>query len=395
MASVPVEGLHGFCIEPPHGAIFPRIVSADTPPPIMKIRKTKNMQSTALDLDLSEPHTSPELNLLGISDTHITINPEFPGKQHGHLVLPVFNRDSAQRQLQLPVCIIRGIETGPTVTLIAGVHGDEFDGTMTLQRMARDLSHESIKGCVILIPSLNLPGLHLGRRNSPLDGLDLDRCFPGNPNGSISERLAHEVLIRLIGPADLVIDLRSGGSNLLFAPTAAVRFSSDKKHQAISEAAMMAFGAPNSVRLPASSSDSCLQATIETAGKHYIQTELGGGASISAESLAIATTGCHNVLRHWGLLGDEIELRASRILEVRDDSFYVYSTTSGLLEPRAKLGQEIWQGDVLASLVNPDNTGSKPESIRVPRNGVLLATHKGGWVNGGELLAILADEVQR
>lgn len=361
----------------------------------MMIQTPHNIQAAALDLDLSDTQTCSELNLLGVADTHLTINPEFPGKQHGHLVLPVSHRDSAQRQLRLPVCMIRGTNSGPTVTMIAGIHGDEYEGTLTLQRMARDLSADAIEGCLIVIPSLNLPGLALGRRSSPLDGLDLDRCFPGNPFGSISERLAYEVFERLIKPANLVVDLRSGGNELLFAPTAAVRFSADKKHQALSEAAMVAFGAPNSVRLPASSPNSCLQAAIQAAGKHYIQTELGGGASVSAETLAIATTGCHNVLRHWGLLRDDMELRSSRMLEVRDASFYVYASTSGLLEPHAKLGQNVWQGDVLAKVINPDNTGSIPDSIAVPRNCVLLATRKSGTVNSGDLLAILADEVQR
>jgi N-alpha-acetyl-L-2,4-diaminobutyrate deacetylase len=358
------------------------------------IQTPNNIQATALDLDLSGPHRSPELKLLGVSDTHITVNPEFTGKQHGHLVLPAFLCDSAQRQLRIPICIISGAEPGPTVTMIAGVHGDEYEGTIALQRMARDLASDQIHGCLILVPSLNVPGLRLGQRSSPLDGLDLDRCFPGNPNGSISERLAYEVFERFIRSADLIVDLRSGGSDLLFAPTAAVRFSSEKKQQIINEASMVAFGAPNSVRLPASSLNSCLQASVQAAGKHYIQTELGGGAGVSAETLAVARTGCHNVLRHWGLLRDEIELRASRMLEVRDASFYIYSTTSGLLEPHAKLGQDVWQGDVLANVIDPENTGKEPDSIKIPRNGVLLATHKGGSVSSGDLLAILADEVQ-
>lgn len=364
-------------------------------PYAMMIQTPNNIQATALDLDLSGTHNSPELKLLGVSDTHLTVNPEHSGKQHGHLVLAATNRDSAQRQLRVPVCVINGTEPGPTVTMIAGVHGDEYEGAVALQRIARDMAADQIHGRLILVPSLNLPGLRLGHRSSPLDDLDLDLCFPGNPNGSISERLAYEVFERFIRPANLVVDLRSGGSDLLFAPTAAVRFSNDKKHQTISEAAMLAFGAPNSVRLPASSLNSCLQASIQAAGKHYIQTELGGGAGISAETLAVASTGCKNVLRHWGLLRDEIELRASRILEVRDASFYIYATTSGLLEPHAMLGQDVWKGDVLANVIDPENTGRKPDTIKVPRNGVLLATRKGGSVHGGDLLAILADEVQR
>jgi len=361
----------------------------------MMIQTTNNIQATALDLDLSDTHNCTEFNLLGMMDAHMSVNIEFPGKQHGHLVLPVTHGNWAQRQLRIPVCIIQGTQPGPTVTFVAGVHGDEYEGTVTLQRMARSLAVDSVSGRLILIPSLNLPGLHLGQRSSPLDGQDLDRCFPGNSTGLTSERLAYEVFERLIRPADLVVDLRSGGSELMFAPTAAVRFSDNQHHQAIAEASMIAFGAPNSVRLPASRPNSCLQAAVQAAGKHYIQTELGGGAGVSAETLAIATTGCYNVLRHWGVLHDAYELRASRMLEVRDASFYVYASTSGLMEPKATLGQEVWQGDILADLINPENTGSAPQSIKVPRNGVLLATHRGGSVSCGDLLAILADEVQR
>ncbi|MFK7854179.1 MAG: succinylglutamate desuccinylase/aspartoacylase family protein [Granulosicoccus sp.] len=360
----------------------------------MMIQTTNNFQATGLDLDLSDSPNPADLKLLGASDVHMTINPSFPGKQHGHLVLPVIHHNSALRQLRVPVCMIEGLEKGPTVTLIAGIHGDEFEGTLTLQRMARTLSPDSIAGRVIIVPSINLPGLLLGSRISPLDDLDLDRCFPGNPEGSISERLAYEVFERLIKPADLIVDLRSGGRDLVFAPSAAIRFGTDTKHQAISEAAMIAFGAPNSLRLPASSPNSCLQAAVNASGRHYVQTELGGGAGISAETLAIATTGCNNILRHWGLLSDEMELRASRMLEVRDESFYVYSTTAGLLEPQGKLGQEVWQGDVLANIIDLENTGSKPHSINVPRNAVLLATRRGGTVTAGDLIAILADEVQ-
>ncbi len=361
----------------------------------MIIQTSNNIEATSVDLDLSDTPSSPQSRLLGVSDTQLTVNPAVSGKQHGHVILPISQRNAAQRQLRIPVCVIRGGEPGPTVTMMAGVHGDEYEGVLTLQSMARDITADSIHGCLILLPSLNPAGLCQGQRNSPWDALDLDLCFPGNPHGSISERLAHVVFEQLIRPADLIVDLRSGGRDLLFAPTAAVRFSTDRKHQAITEAAMIAFGAPNSVRLPPSHPDSCLQAAVQAIGKHYMQSELGGASSVSADTLAISKTGCYNVLRHWGLLHDELELRASRMLEVRDESFYVYSHTQGMLEPQTRLGQEVWQGDVLASVVNTDNTGNSPEPIIVPRNGVLLACNKGGHINAGELLAILADEVQR
>ncbi len=365
----------------------------------MMIQPCPKVQATNIDLDLSDTHNSLPQSLLGTADTHITIDPSMPGKQHGHLVLPYANAESGTKQLRIPVCSITGTQPGPTVTMMAGVHGDEYEGSLALQRMARGLAADSVYGCLILVPAVNTLGLRRARRCSPLDGMDMDRCFPGTAMGSISERVAHEIFERLIRPSDLVVDLRSGGGALEFAPLAAVRFmgvlNRPAELQARAEEAMIAFGAPNSVRFPASVFGSCLQAAVDAAGKAYVQTELGGGGGCRAETLDIAQVGCHNVLRQVGLLKSEVQLRHSRMLEVRDSSFYVYATTDGLFEPHVHLGHELWQGDTLASLISIDNTGSEPHLVAVPRNGVLLGLHHGGPVAAGDLIAVLADEVQR
>ena len=369
------------------------------------IQAPPHIQATTLDLDLSDTHLSAARSLLAVSDTHITIDITQPGKQHGHLVMSLPGSGSAPAQLRIPVCCIRGPESGPTVTMIGGIHGDEYEGPLVLNRMARGLETESVYGCLILVPCLNVSGLKAGQRCLGLAEEDLDSCFPGKAEGSPGERLAHEIFERLIRPADLVLDLRSGGSSLDFEPSAAVRFMGVSNQQAsntreqelveASEAAMIAFGAPNSVRFPPSGPGSCLQAAVHSAGKPYVQSEIGGGAGCNVETLSIATTGCHNVLRQVGVLKDDMQLRASRMLEVRDDSFYVYAAVGGLLEPQARLGNEVWHGDSLACIVDPDNTGSEPHTVPVPRNGVLLAMRHGGMVQAGDLLAILADEVQR
>ncbi len=357
------------------------------------------IQASELDLDLSDTHKSYAPKLLGSVDTHMTLNPAIPGKQHGYLVLP-YTGHAGPAQWRVPVCSIRGHKRGPTVLLISGIHGDEYEGPLTLHRMARELSAESVHGCLLIVPAANGPGLASGRRCLPGGTEDLDQCFPGTPNGSLGERLAFELFERLVRQADLVLDLRSGGHRLDFIPLAAVRFMGvslpDRSNQqAASEAAMIAFGAPNSVRFPASSPGSCFQAAVEAAGKAYVHSEIGGGAGCTVSTLEVAGTGCLNALSFMGVLKQEVQLRATRMLEVRDSSFYVYADSHGMLEPHARLGRDVWQGDVLARLIDLESTGSQPQSIAVPRNGVLLAMHHGGMVRPGELLAILADEVQR
>jgi len=366
-----------------------------------------NIRSVDLDLDLSTPPENFENQLLGAQQTHLTVDLTQFGKQHGHLVVPISKSTVQDGHVMLPVCVIRGSKPGPTVTLVAGVHGDEFEGPLTLQRMARELTPDLIHGCLILIQCVNLAGLNKSLRCSPYDGKDIDTCFPGNATGSISERIAYELFERLIKPADLVLDMRSGGKTLNFAPLVAVRSpngqrvrnsnapTATQQRQLVSEAAMNAFGAPHSIRLPTSAANSCLQGATESAGIPYLQTELGGGAASTVDSLAIAWVGCHNVLRQQGLLKGELELRSSRIFEIRDNSFYVYATSEGILELHMRLGANVYQGDPLASVVSMGNTGTPALVIKVPKNGTLLAIRHTGTVKVGDLIAILADEVQQ
>ena len=351
-----------------------------------------------LDVDLSVQNT-PKLRVSDSAEHSagsgvLSVDLDVDGKQHGFLSIPCPMEHSAFGQLRIPICVLRN-GAGPTVTLIAGVHGDEFEGPLTLQRLSRELDAADICGCLILLPSVNLPAVSKGSRVSPLDGRDLDACFPGARHGTVTEHLAHAVFEHLIRPADLVLDIRSGGQSLHFAASAVVRFSRDKDRQQITENSMVAFGAPNSVRLPASRDPMSLQRCVDAAGIHYLQTELGGGASSSAETLEIARTGCRNLLIQMGVLNAEIVLRASRMLEVHGPEHYVYASTSGLLEPAARLGNNVWHGNALAHIIDPSLTGAAPVVIPVPLNGVLYAIRHGGRVNAGDCIAIIADEVSK
>ena len=351
-----------------------------------------------LDIDLSV-QSSSRLRVSASAEHSagagaLSVDLDIDGKQHGHLSIPCPSEHSAFGHLRIPVCVLRNGK-GPTVTLIAGIHGDEFEGPLALQRLSRELDANDICGCLILVPSVNLPAVSNGSRFSPLDGRDLDACFPGASHGTVTEQLAQAVFEHLIRPAELVLDIRSGGRSLQFAPSAVVRFSDDKDHQQTTENSMVAFGAPNSVRLPESNDPMSLQRCVAAAGIRYLQTELGGGGSSSAETLEIARTGCRNLLIQMGVLNAEIILRASRMLEVRGPKHYVYAETYGLLEPVIRLGNDIWHGNALAHIIDPSLTGAAPVVIPVPFNGVLYAIRHGGRVTAGDCIAIIADEVSK
>jgi len=122
----------------------------------------------------------------------------------------------------VPVVSIRNGQ-GPVVLLIAGTHGDEFEGPAALMRLVTDLQHDDINGQIIVLPALNA-----SPRVSPLDGIILNRAFPGDAKGSITEQIACYIETELLLRADYAIDLHSGGKASFFQPCALATRSKDK-----------------------------------------------------------------------------------------------------------------------------------------------------------------------
>ena len=110
------------------------------------------------------------------------IDYERDGKQISILRLPYSRNTSAWGIIPIPIAVIRNGD-GPTVLLTAGNHGDEYEGQIALNNLIRNLEPRHLKGRVIILPALNFPAALAGRRVSPIDGLNLNRVFPGDPTG--------------------------------------------------------------------------------------------------------------------------------------------------------------------------------------------------------------------
>ena len=336
-----------------------------------------------------------------LNNISTSINFDIEGKQHGFLSIPHSSELTAWSSIRIPVCVIRRGE-GPTVSLIGGVHGDEYEGPVTIMRLSREIPIEDVTGCLILAPCLNAPAVTQGSRWSPDDHQDMNQAFPGRDDGSITQRIAALVSREIIKQSDYVLDLRAGGGSLQFTPLAAVTqlaatsatADDEKARERQAEDCMIAFGAPNSMRMPCQAGHGTLDSEVKAQGKVFITTELGGGGTATAETLDIARTGCLNVLSHIGLLERPLSLRATRMLELPHDAC-VTAPAPGLVEMRARLGNDVYRGDVLALIVDPTSTGGEPVAVRVPRNGVLTARHHRGLISAGDCLALIADEVQR
>ena len=323
------------------------------------------------------------------SPVRTTVDFDTEGVQHGHLKIPYSGDDSAWGAVMIPVTVIKN-DVGPTVIFTGANHGDEYEGPIALWWLSNELKSKDIRGRVIIVPAMNYPAFKAGKRTSSIDGGNMNRAFPGRPDGTITEIIADYFNRVLLPMADYVADMHSGGKTLDFVPFACAHVLEDKHQQARCIAAMEAFNAPYSLMLLELDSAKMYDTAAEKMGKVFIGTELGGGGSASATTVAIAKRGILNLLKHAGILSGEPELDPSISLVTPDHRSFVTSEHSGLLEMCVDLGADVKNGEVIALVHDIERTGTQPVEYKATIDGVLAGRHYPSLTQPGDNLAVIA-----
>ncbi|WP_372572576.1 N(2)-acetyl-L-2,4-diaminobutanoate deacetylase DoeB [Ruegeria jejuensis] len=325
-----------------------------------------------------------------------SISPTIPldqdGVHHGFLRLPYSRDDSAWGSIMIPLTVIRNGD-GPSALLTGANHGDEYEGPVALQELTVSLKPEDITGRLIIVPAFNYPAFREGLRTSPIDKGNMNRSFPGRPDGTPTEKIADYFQRFLLPMADMAVDFHSGGKTLDFVPFAAAHILEDKANEAACFAAMEAFNAPYSVQLREIDSVGMYDTAVEDMGKVLVSTELGGGGSATAKSIAIAKKGLRNVLIHAGILKGEMQVDPTIRLGMPDDDCFVFSESDGLYEPMVDLGEDIRKGDIVARVWPVDRTGVDPIEYHAKLSGLLISRHFPGLIKAGDCAAVVGLQV--
>ncbi|WP_137127277.1 succinylglutamate desuccinylase/aspartoacylase family protein [Roseomonas sp. HF4] len=320
------------------------------------------------------------------------------GKQTGFLRLFHSTHDSAYGFLPIPIAVVKNGE-GPTAFFSSGNHGDEYEGQVALTNLIKWLDPSMIRGRVIILPMANYPAALAGRRVSPIDDLNMNRIFPGDPDGTVTRQIAHYIDSELIPLADLVIDLHSGGSSLNYIPTALAKQSADPALYAKQLAALRAFGAPYTYiqgGAQGQGGDQTLGAGAERRGRIALGTELGGAGAVNASGLAIAERGLRNLLVHLGILGQEHWVEppvATRFLDVRGPEMYVYAPENGVFEPLVDLGDTVEPGTPAARIHMPESPWLPPVEIAFRAGGIVMCKRIPARTKRGDCLFHLAQDL--
>jgi N-alpha-acetyl-L-2,4-diaminobutyrate deacetylase len=292
----------------------------------------------------------------------------------------------------IPICVVKNGD-GPTGLLTGANHGDEYEGPLALQHLSHTLKPEDIKGRVIIVPAFNYPAFRAAKRTSPIDGGNMNRLFPGKPEGTTTEKVADYFERTLIPQADVVLDIHSGGKTLNFVPFAAAHILEDKAQQDACVAAMEAFNAPYSIMLEEIDSVGMYDTAVEDQGKVFVSTELGGGGSATARTSAIARKGVRNLLIHAGILQAELEHTPSKMLDMSDENSYLFSANEGLVDYNKDLEDTVEIGDVIARIWPLDRTGEAPVEYVAQTSGMLAGRHFPGLIQAGDFLGLIAKVV--
>jgi len=327
------------------------------------------------------------------SRIHCSIDLSGEGRQIGDLRLRYSDNRQPLGFYPVPIICIGGTEEGPTLLLIGGVHGDEFEGPVALMRLMHSLPPREISGRIIMLPALNMPAIEATSRISPLDRANLNRAFPGDPDGGPTAMLAHFVETVLMPQSDAVIDLHAGGKASVFAACALASRNEDADLSESNLALAKAFGIPLIWLLGAYNDDRSVNAAAARRKVPMIAAELGGGGGCDPVHADLAEAGVRRCLAHLGMLpAGPRDDPPSRLVEVTSAAQNIYAPCRGLFDRKFAAGEEVEAGQD-AGFIHPIGEPSRPPVRLVhPSTGIVLAHGNRGHVERGEMLAMVAHD---
>ncbi|NNF23238.1 MAG: hypothetical protein HKN63_00320 [Rhodobacteraceae bacterium] len=312
------------------------------------------------------------------------------GKTMGYVRVPFSTNDSAYGFIASPITVIANGD-GPTALLLAGTQGDEFEGQIALSNLAREIEPDQIKGRIIIFPMANTPAAQAGVRNSPIDGLNLNRIFPGDVRGRTTSMLASYIERALMPESDIVVDLHSGGNSLEYLSCASYvdHLNTDESFRRLALAA--AFGAPTTLAMKAFE-DRSTSGAARRAGAVRVSAEIGGGGRVSKASVDMSYNGIRNVLDWASILPfPDCQRADTNMMEVEAGRDYHYALHDGLFEPWVSLGDHVKEGQIAGLIHDVATPGSAPQEVHFAADGNVVCLRTMSMTKRGDCVLHLAQ----
>ena len=281
--------------------------------------------------------------------------------------------------VEMPVVVINGSRPGPTLCVTGGVHGGEYPAIEAAIRLSRSLKPEAVHGTVIIVPIVSVPAFQ--RRAiyvNPMDGVNINRVFPGNPAGTITEVMAATLFREAVAQSDAYIDLHGGDLVEALVPFTIYYQSGNATVDETSRKMAEVYGIKYIVRSMAIRGGSYQAAAA--VGKPAILTESGGQGILDEPSVQIHVRGVTNVLKHLGILRGTPEVGEQPVHFPQ--SSWLAAEQGGLFYPAVSVGQRVEKGQVVGEF--RDWFGDSIARVESPAAGIVLFLVTSPAINKGD-----------
>ena len=242
-----------------------------------------------------------------------------------------------------PVLVVNGALPGPTLCLTAAIHGDELNGIEMVRRVMHDILPGKLAGAVIGIPIVNVQGFRRGSRYLP-DRRDLNRYFPGNPNGSAAARIAHSFFVNVVDHCDALVDLHTGSFERANLP----QIRADLRNP---DVVTLTQGLGSMVILHSTPAAGTLRYAATRAGIPSVTLEAGGPSQLELNEVKLGVKGIETLINTLGMI------RRSRFWSEPEPVYYrsswVRANNGGILLADVSLGSTVRKGDLLGTITDP------------------------------------------
>ena len=307
-----------------------------------------------------------------------------PGEmESGYLPVPEKNGIKTR----IPITVVNGSKPGKVLALVAGVHGYEYPPILALYRLKEKIDPAELSGTLIIVHIASLQSFQ--KRiiyYNPNDWKNLNRVFPGDPEGTISQRVAYVLKKEVVDRCDCLIDMHCGDGNEALIPYTYWMITGDEELDDISKKMALAFGIKHIIidesRTKDKSDSKYLGNTAVLFNKPAITTESGYLGKTDEESIVRNTRGILNVMRFFKMITGEPEMISDPIWI--DKYEVVYSDEDGLFYPMTEMGYYVKKGEKVGYLT--DYLGNMVKELRAPFTGIVLYILNTPPANKGEPL---------
>ncbi len=280
--------------------------------------------------------------------------------------------------IEIPVFVFRSVHDGPVLLLMAGMHGDEVNGTEIIRRMLAEKRLYPLRGSIIAIPILNVYGFLNFSREMP-DGKDVNRSFPGHREGSLASRMAHRFTKEILPYVDYGIDFHTGGGSRTNYPQIRCLLGNLRN-----EELAQAFGAP--FTLNSAYRQGSLRKEAARYNKSILVYETGESLRFDEKGIEVGIAGTCRVLQHLGMLDDCAPALEQTITCLK--SSWVRAKNAGLWRCDVKLGSYVKKNQLIGSITDP--YGQMEVQLKAPAVGYVIGLNNMPVINQGDALLHMA-----